>query len=130
VILVLVLSTTEKLVLLAVIVETGYGSRPASTGKVYARYVELSKLADIEPVTRRRVLDVIKYLAKTGILWTRVDSLGRYGRTTLIKLLAPPQTLCPALVEDLLIGEVAEEVCRNANPPLLIEPPHFCGGPI
>jgi Cdc6-like AAA superfamily ATPase len=109
----LVLSTTEKLVLLAVIVETGYGSRPASTGKVYARYVELSKLAGIEPVTQRRVLDVLKNLAGSGILWTRVNNLGRYGRTTVVKLLAPPNKLCQELVEDLAIGEVAEEVCRG-----------------
>jgi cell division control protein 6 len=110
------LSTTEKLVLLAVMVETGYGVKVAHTGKVYARYVELSKLAGVEPVTQRRVLDVIKYLAKTGILWTRVSSSGRHGRTTVVKLLAPPATLCPVLVEDLLVGEVAEEVCRDANP--------------
>jgi len=107
------LSTTEKLLLLAIMVETDYARKVTSMGKVYARYVELSKLADIEPVTRRRVLDVIKYLAKTGILWTRVDSFGRYGRTTLIKLLAPPTSLCQELAEDLLIGELAEGICRG-----------------
>ena len=38
---VLALSLTEKLVLLAVMVEAGYGSGAARSGGVYARYVEL-----------------------------------------------------------------------------------------
>jgi cell division control protein 6 len=107
------LSLTEKLVLLAAMIETGYGKKVTTTGKLYRRYAELSKLAGIEPVTQRRILDVLKALAKTGILWTRVDSFGRYGRTTLIKLMAPLSTLCSILTEDLLIGEVAEEVCKG-----------------
>jgi cell division control protein 6 len=111
-----VLNLTEKLLLLAIMVETGYGVKVAHTGKVYARYVELSKLAGVEPVTQRRVLDVIKYLAKTGILWARVSSFGRHGRTTVVKLLAPPASLCQELTEDLAVGEVAEEVCRDADP--------------
>jgi cell division control protein 6 len=109
------LSTTEKFVLLAVLVETSYGMRVTHTGKIYARYVELSKLANIEPVTRRRVLDIVKYLAKTGILWTRVDSFGRYGRMTVVKLLAPPASLCQELTEDLLVGEIADGVCRGVS---------------
>jgi cell division control protein 6 len=113
---VLVLSTTEKLLLLAIMVETDYARKVTSMGKVYRRYTELSKLANIEPVTQRRIQDVIKNLAGMGVLWTRVDSFGRYGRTTVVKLLAPPVTLCPTLVEDLLVGEVAEEVCRDADP--------------
>jgi Cdc6-like AAA superfamily ATPase len=113
----LVLSTTEKLVLLAVIVETRHGSAPSTTGKVYARYVELARLCKIQPVTRRRALDVLKSLAGMGILWVKVHNFGRYGRTTVVKLLAPPNTLCPVLVEDLVVGALAEEVCRDANPP-------------
>jgi len=109
----LVLSTTEKLVLLATIVETRYGSAPSITGKVYARYVELARLCKMQPVTRRRALDVLKSLAGMGILWVKVHNFGRYGRTTVVKLLASPNTLCPTLVEDMLIGEVAEEVCRG-----------------
>jgi cell division control protein 6 len=109
------LNLTEKLLLLAIIVETDYGSSPTSMGKVYARYVELSKLCNVEPATRRRVLDVLKNLTKTGILRTRVHSFGRYGKTTLILLLQPPSTLCPVLVEDLIVGEVAEEICRGTG---------------
>jgi len=110
---VLALNTTEKLLLLAIVVETDYARRATSMGKVYARYVELSKLCNVEPVTRRRVLDIFKALAREGVLWVKVTSLGRYGRTTLVKLLAPPVSLCQELAEDLLVGEVAEEVCRG-----------------
>ena len=110
------LSTTEKLLLLAVMIETDYGRRPATKGKVYSRYVELSKLAGVEPVTPRRTLDVLKNLAEVGILWIKVSNLGRHGRTSVVKLLAPPASLCPTLVEDLTIGEVAEEVCPQASP--------------
>jgi len=111
------LNLTEKLVLLATIVETEGGRRLSHTGKVYRRYVELSKLANIEPVTSRRIYDILRNLANEGILWTRVSNLGRYGRTTVVKLLAPPNTLCSVLVEDLAVGALAEEVCRDVNPP-------------
>jgi cell division control protein 6 len=108
---VLALSLTEKLVLLAVMAETGYGAGVAHTGGIYARYVELSRRAGVEPVTRRRVRDVIRGLAGMGILQAWVDSLGGHGRTTIVRLLAPPAALCRELTEDLLAGRVAEEVC-------------------
>jgi Cdc6-like AAA superfamily ATPase len=107
------MNATEKLVLLAALIETDYGRRPATKGKVHRRYAELSRLAGVEPVTPRRVLDVLKNLAGMGILWIKATSLGRYGRTTLVKLLAPPQALCQELTEDLLVGELAEEICRG-----------------
>jgi cell division control protein 6 len=107
------LSLVEKLVLLAVMVETEFGHRPSHTGKVYRRYAELSKLSNIEPVTSRRFYDVLRSLADEGILWVRTQSFGRYGRTTLIKLLAPPASLCQEITEDLLVGELAEGICRG-----------------
>jgi hypothetical protein len=36
-----------------------------------------------------------------------------YGKTSIIVLRQPPSTLCPTLTEDLLIGEMAEEICRG-----------------
>jgi Cdc6-like AAA superfamily ATPase len=107
------LSSTEKLVLLAVMIETDYGRKPTTTGKVHRRYVELSKLVDIEPVTQRRALDVLKSLAGMGIIWVKATSLGRHGRTTVVKLLAPPASLCQELIEDMLVGEIADGVCRG-----------------
>jgi cell division control protein 6 len=109
----LTLNTTEKLVLLAALVETSYGRGMATKGKVYSRYAELSRQAGVEPVTPRRVLDAIKALAGEGILWAKAVSLGRYGRTTLVKLLHNPGKLCRELVEDLLVGEVAERICGD-----------------
>jgi len=109
----LTLNTTEKLVLLAAMVETGYGRGTATKGRVYSRYVELSRQAGVEPVTPRRVLDAIKALAGEGILWAKAVSLGRYGRTTLVKLLHNPGELCRELAEDLLVGEVAERICGD-----------------
>ena len=107
----LALSSTERLVLLAVVVETGYGAGAARSSRIYARYVELSGLAGVEPVTRRRVRDVIRGLAEMGILQARVCSLGKHGRTMVVRLLAPPDALCRELSEDLLVGWVAEEAC-------------------
>jgi len=107
------LSLVEKLALLAVMVETEFGRRPSHTGKVYRRYAELSKLCDVKPVTLRRISDVLKGLAREGVLYVRVHSFGRYGRTSLVKLLQPPHKLCTTLAEDLLIGEMAEEVCAG-----------------
>jgi cell division control protein 6 len=110
---VLALNTTGKLVLLAALLETDYGRKTTTKGKVYSRYVELTRQAGVEPVTPRRVLDVIKALAEEGILWTTTRSFGRHGRTSVIKLLSQPGELCQALTEDLEVGELAEEICRG-----------------
>ena len=59
------------------------------------------------------LLATIKALAGEGILWAKATSLGRYGRTTLVKLLHNPRELCRELAEDLVVGEVAEGVCGD-----------------
>ncbi len=110
---VLTLNTTEKLVLLAVMVETEYGKKPTTKGKVYRRYTELSRLAGVEPVTPRRVLDVLKALARMDTISVKVHSFGRHGRTSIVVLLQPSASLCQDLIEDLVVGEMAEELCRG-----------------
>ncbi len=65
----------------------------------------------MEPVTGRRVRDVLRSLADMGVLQARVESFGRHGRATVVRLLAPPAALCRELSEDLLAGRVAEEAC-------------------
>ena len=108
-----VLTLTEKLVLLAVVIETNHGKKPTTNGKLYKRYVELSRLVDIKPVTQRRTLDILRNLAGMGIVSVKVRSFGRYGRTSIVVLLQPPASLCQELAEDLLIGELAEGICRG-----------------
>ncbi len=59
------------------------------TGDVYNVYQELCKKTKIEPLTQRRVSDIIGEFDLFGIINARVVSKGRYGRTKEIKLNLP-----------------------------------------
>ncbi len=55
------------------------------TGEVHSLYEEVCKTSGLEPLTQRRVSDLISELDMLGIIQAQVTSKGRYGRTRLIK---------------------------------------------
>ncbi len=57
-----------------------------TTGEVYDTYCNMCKKMSIEPLTQRRVGDLISELDMLGIITARVISKGRYGRTREIRL--------------------------------------------
>jgi cell division control protein 6 len=57
-----------------------------TTGDLYERYQEICGLLGSDPLSQRRVSDLINELDVLGILNARVTSLGRYGRTKKIRL--------------------------------------------
>lgn len=65
-----------------VIKEKGTGT----TGEVYNKYVELSHKYGYEPLTQRRISEIINQLDMIGLLNATVVSRGRYGKTRLIKI--------------------------------------------
>ncbi len=75
------------------------------TGMVYGRYVEVCKASNLEPLTQRRVSDLIAELDMLGIIRAEVKSKGRYGRTREIYVNLEPD-LMNRLVE-ILKGELA-----------------------
>ena len=59
------------------------------TGEVYNKYYELCKQLKIEPLTQRRVSDIVAELDMLGLINAKVISKGRYGRTREIRMDLP-----------------------------------------
>lgn len=70
-----------KLVFLAVLSRDRRGAAPSSTGEVYNVYERLCVDAPIDPLSQRRVTDLLEELDTFGLVSTTVVSEGRYGRT-------------------------------------------------
>jgi cell division control protein 6 len=59
------------------------------TGDIYNKYLEISSSLKLEPLTQRRVSDIIAELDMLGLINAPIVSKGRYGRTREIKLNLP-----------------------------------------
>jgi cell division control protein 6 len=86
-----------KLVLLAIALG---GGRFGSTGDLYMKYRELCEKIGTDPVTQRRVSDLVSELDMLGIINARVINRGRYGKTRVIILNVKTDTVIKALSED------------------------------
>ncbi|MEM1646269.1 MAG: orc1/cdc6 family replication initiation protein [Ignisphaera sp.] len=89
----------SKLILLAIYNLTKDGSK-ATTGEVYTHYRSLCQTLGIESVTQRRVSDIVSELDMVGLINAQVISRGRYGKTRIISLAVPIDTVIEALKED------------------------------
>jgi len=63
------------------------------TGDTYNAYQEFCKQTGTEPLTQRRVGDILSEFDMLGIINAQVVSKGRHGRTKEIKLSIPPQLI-------------------------------------
>jgi cell division control protein 6 len=59
------------------------------TGDIYNRYYDLCRQLKLEPLTQRRVSDIVAELDMLGLINAQVISKGRYGRTREIKMNLP-----------------------------------------
>ena len=98
------LPTQSKLVLLATMLDEEankeVGLDGMTTGEVYETYRELARRASLDPLTQRRITDLISELDLLGIVSAKVISKGRYGRTRKIRMSTPTQNLKDVLRED------------------------------
>jgi len=90
-----------KLVLLVIALA---GGRFDSTGELYANYREVAVRLGIEPVTQRRVSDIVSELDMLGIVSAKIINRGRYGKTRQIILTVDPNTILKAFEDDPRIG--------------------------
>ena len=74
--------------------------RIVTTGEVYRVYRELCETAGVEVLTSRRVSDIINELDMLGVISAEVVSLGRYGRTKVIKTTVPRSMILEALSSE------------------------------
>lgn len=90
-----------KLVLLVIALA---GGRFDSTGDLYTKYRELVRGLGTEPVTQRRVSDIISELDMLGIVTAKIINRGRYGKTRQVTLTVDPNTIIKAFQDDPRIG--------------------------
>jgi len=99
----------EKLVLLAIAL-LFTKSKKVTTGVVKKMYEKLCELTGTPPVTLRRMNDFINDLETLGLVSCQIVSFGRYGRTKVISLEIPSQTVFLVLTEaDPLLAEILKD---------------------
>ncbi len=88
-------------------------SRSMTTGEVYDIYKELCKKTRSDPLTQRRITDLISELDMLGIITARVISKGRYGRTREIQMSSSTKDLINILQEDDLFKDLSSYKMRG-----------------
>jgi archaeal cell division control protein 6 len=95
------LPTTHKIVLLAVIASTEPVATPCTTsGDIYREYCHIVASFDIEPLTSRRIYDVVNELHMLKFIGMRVSHRGRYGLTRDISLATDRKATVRAIMDD------------------------------
>ena len=72
-----------------------------TTGDAYQQYIELCDYMRMEPLTQRRISELINELDLLGIISARVVSRGRYGRTKQITFTVSTRLVHDALSSDM-----------------------------
>ncbi len=88
-------TTHTKIVILAIM-----KSKNGNTGEVYDIYSSLCNNFEHEPLTQRRITQIISELDQLGLITSDVVSKGRYGRSQRIKITIPAVTVREAFKDD------------------------------
>ncbi len=97
------LPSQSKMLLLSMIIYSEK-RRIMTTGDIYATYHNLCNSIGAQPLTQRRIGDLISELDMLGIVRARVRSFGRGGRTKEIELAVPLNETRELLVDDELLS--------------------------
>ena len=74
-------------------------------------YIHLYVLSlEQEPLTQRRITQIISELDQLGLVTTNIVNLGRYGRSQRIKLVVPLMTIREAFKDDILLSSIIPDV--------------------
>jgi archaeal cell division control protein 6 len=92
-------STTHTKIIIIAIMK----SKNKNTGNIYETYSTLCSYLEQEPLTRRRITQLITELDQLGLITTDLINQGRYGRSQIIKLAIPPIIIQEALKDDPVI---------------------------
>lgn len=95
------LPVQEQLILLAIVnLSLSSNGDKITTGNVKKVYEEICIKLGYKPVTLRRINDIISDLEMLGIISAPVVSLGRYGRTKLIRVEVPINSILKVFEKD------------------------------
>ncbi len=100
------LPTHSKLVLYSILIIGDNGGSKLTTGEVFSAYSELSKRSGMDPLTQRRITDLISELDMLGLINARVKSFGRRGRTKEIQASVPKRDIIDLIESDESIESV------------------------
>jgi len=91
----------SKILLLSIyMLQLEMGRREATTGEIYDTYKTFCEKIKIDPLTQRRIGDLINELDTLGIINVKLVSRGRYGRTKIIKIGVNERSLREGLLSD------------------------------
>lgn len=93
-------STTHTKILILAILK----SKNGNTGEVYEIYSSFCRHIQQEPLTQRRITQIISELDQLGLIRSDVVSQGRYGRSQRIKVTIPSITISSALRDDQILS--------------------------
>lgn len=91
----------SKILLLSIyMLQVEMGKKEATTGEIYDTYKTFCEKIKIDPLTQRRIGDLINELDTLGIINVKLVSRGRYGRTKIIKISVNERSLKEGLLND------------------------------
>ncbi len=93
-------STTHTKIIIMAIMKSKIGN----TGEVYEIYSSLCRHTEQEPLTQRRITQIISELDQLGLVMSNIMSQGRYGRSQRIKITVPVLTIKEALKDDPILS--------------------------
>lgn len=105
----------SKLVLYAIYLLEHFDVKKIVTGEVYEIYSNICRESNVDPLTQRRVSDLINELDMLGIVNAKVVNLGRYGRTKKIRLAIHLGQLANMLDEDAQICRIRNSIPKSTQ---------------
>lgn len=99
----------SKILILSLNLLGNGASKGGSTGELYDLYSKVAKSMGLEPLTQRRISDLINELDMLGIANAKVVSKGRYGRTKVVSLSISAKNLKEALQDDPRLGDLVSK---------------------
>jgi len=99
-------TTHTKIVILSLI----NPNSDSNTGQIYDTYTHLCNQLQQEPLTQRRITQIISELDQLGLVTTSIINLGRYGRTQKIRLAIPINSIKDAFRDDYTLKTLLQEL--------------------
>ena len=94
-----------KLVILSII-----KSKNGSTGEIYTIYQYFCSKIEQEPLTQRRMTQIVGELDQLGLITTNIVNQGRYGRTQRIKLHIHISSVKQAIKNDTILSPFIDNI--------------------
>jgi cell division control protein 6 len=95
----------SKLVILSII-----KSKNGSTGEIYTTYQNFCSKIQQEPLTQRRMTQIVGELDQLGLITTNIINQGRYGRTQRIKLHIHISSVKQAIKKDPILSPFIDNI--------------------